>query len=369
MRILLFSWRGPKHPHEGGAEIVTSEYAKAWIQKGHQVVWFTSAFEGGKDHEIIDGIEIIRRGSEILSVQLQAIKWYLLQNRHRFDLVIDQFHGLPFFTPLFVKTPKLAFIHEVTKNVWRYNPLSEPWHSIVAFLGQRGEPFIFKLFYKNVPFLTVSDSTRNELIEWGIPKKNITVIHNGVKKVAPLNIPKKKIITFFGAIAEDKGIEDALKVFVLLKDQNVRFWVIGKYDNLYFKKVKRLVKKLDLSAKIKFWGYVSERKKNQLLAQSLVIVNPSVREGWGLTVIESAQMGTPTVAYKVSGLQDAIVDQKTGLLAKSKTPEALSSLVRKLLSDKKLYQFLQKEDKKWAKQFDWNISTKKSLQLINFLTQ
>lgn len=365
MNILILSWRGPKHPHSGGAELVTHEHAKAWVKSGHIVTLFTSDFEGAKKNEIIDGIKIIRRGNQILSVQFQAFRWYLFENQEKFDLVIDQFHGLPFFTPLYVRSRKLGFIHEVTKDVWKYNPLPEPFHSVVSLIGQKGEPWIFKCFYKNIPFLTVSESTRQELIEIGISKKNIEIIQNGVKTQIPEIIVKKPIVTFLGAIAEDKGIEDALTVFSLLKNKKLHFWVIGKHDDDYFKKVSQLSKKLSLSGRIKFWGFVSEKKKIELLAQSLVVVNPSVREGWGLTVLEAASVGTPTVAYNVSGLKDAIINNQTGLLSEEKTPEALAALTEEILSNKTLYKKLQQNGIKRAGQFDWKKSTGLSLKFIS----
>lgn len=363
-KILLFSWRGVKHPHAGGAEIVTHEYAKAWVKAGYAVTLFTSAFPGAKLEETIDGVRIIRRGGQILSVQWEAWKWLIFENKESFDLIVDQFHGLPFFTPLYARTKKLAFIHEVTKEVWKYNPLSEPFHSLVSFFGQAGEPFIFRLFYRGVQFLTVSESTKKELTGYSISEQNIKVIYNGVNIVAVKDRRKKPIITFIGAIAKDKGIEDAIKTFALLKNSHYRFWVIGKYDDDYFQEVKKIVHQYQLDSEVKFWGYVSEQKKFELLAQSLVVINPSVREGWGLTVIEAAAMGTPTIGYKVSGLKDAIIDGKTGLLSERKTPADLAELTINLLESAKKYNRMQKEAKKWAKSFDWSKSTKESLLFL-----
>lgn len=368
MKILIFSWRGPKHPHAGGAEIVTHEHAKAWIKAGHQVSLFTSFFPGAKSWEVIDGVNIIRKGSQIISVQFWAFIWYLFQNKENFDLVIDQFHGIPFFSPLFVKTKKLAFIHEVTKDVWQYNPLSQPLHTLVGKIGAFCEPFIFKLFYLKVPFMTVSDSTKKELTEIGIFKKNITVIHNGIN--GPSKIPQfkkdKNIVTFIGALARDKGIEDALMVFSLLskKNSDFKFWVIGKHDDEYFVYLKALTAKLGLTKKVKFWGFVRESKKFDLLGKSYLVINPSVREGWGLTVMEAGLMGVPTVAYNVAGLKDAIINGKTGLLTKINRPEMLSEKVLELFKNNKKYQTLSKGVKSWADKFNWEIATKKSRLLI-----
>lgn len=363
LNILIFSWRGPKHPHQGGAEIVTHEYAKAWVRAGHQVTLFTSHFDEAEFEEIINGVKIIRAGSQILTVQFWALWWYIFKNKTSFNLVVDQFHGLPFFTPLYVRSKKLAFIHEVTKDVWKYNPLSEPFHTFVSWFGQFTEPLIFKL-YKNIPFLTVSRSTKNELVEYGIQSKLIKVIYNGVHVVKTKKGQKKRVITFIGAIAKDKGIEDALIVFQSLVSTNYKFWVIGKHDDGYFQKIQKLVKLYNLGDRVKFWGYVSEKKKFELLSKSFLVVNPSVREGWGLTVIEAAFTETPTVSYKVSGLQDAIINKQTGILVEKQSPDLLAEQIRFLINNPSFYKKLQKGAKKWADHFDWEKATKQGLKLI-----
>jgi len=365
MKILILSWRGPKHPNAGGAEIVTHEYAKYWVESGHKVTLFTSSFENGKEKEDIDGVKIIREGGQILGVQMAAIFWYLVKNKEKFDLVIDHFHGIPFFTPLFVRIPKLAFIHETAKEVWMLNHMRFPFNLIYGLTGRITEPWIFRLFYRSIPFLTVSNSTKKDLKFWGID--DITVINNGINspKVKLLKKPRNKIITFFGSLSRDKGIETAIKVFSILqtKDSSLKFWIIGKGESKYLKGLKNLAKTLD---NIKFWGFVSEDQKYKLLAQSAVVINPSIWEGWGLTVIEAASVGTPTIAFDVPGLRDSIKDKKTGILVKDKSPEAMADEVLKNIDNKKILQ-LSKNALVWSKKFDWQKSKKESLKLINAL--
>ena len=111
MNILILNWRDPKNPKSGGAEIVTLEHAKAWIKSGNTVTWFTSKFSGAKNEEKIDGVNIVRRGN-FITVYLLAPFFYLSRQSSReggFDLVIDEIHGLPFFTPLYVRKPKIRF--------------------------------------------------------------------------------------------------------------------------------------------------------------------------------------------------------------------------------------------------------------------
>lgn len=367
MNILILSWRGPNHPNAGGAEISTHEHAKGWVSAGHNVTLFTSDYGGGKEKETMDGVKIIRAGYQVFGVHWRAFFWYLFSYHEKFDLVVDQFHGISFFTPLYVRNKKLAFIHEVAKEVWSLNHWPKPFNLIPASLGRIFEPMIF-IIYGRVPFMTVSNSTKNDLEKWGIPSKNITIIHNGANP-PKIKIPakeRKKTLIFLGVLSKDKGIEDALKIFAQLKrvDKDWRFWVVGKPDSKYTMRLKEIVKNEALERSVKFWGYVNPSLKYQLLAKSHLLINTSVREGWGLVVIEAASVGTPTVAFNVPGLRDSIVDGKTGILcSKNNMAEKIISL----LKDDKTYQKMRQSAISWSKKFSWNSSTKKSLRLINSL--
>lgn len=366
INILILSWRGPGHPHAGGAEIVTHEYAKAWVRVGHKVTLFTSTYPGAKSDELLDGVQIIRRGRQVFGVQLKAILWYLFENRDEFNLVIDQFHGIPFFTPIYIRNKKLAFIHEVAKNVWGLNPWPWPLSLIPAVLGPILEPLIFKIFYKKIPFLVVSESTKDDLVDWGIPQKNIYIIHNGVNIIKPKNTKKEKkfTITYLGALSKDKGIDYAIDAFNYLNARGkFNFWVIGMGSKEHFESLRKKSQALGLN--IKFWGYVDEKTKFELLARSHLLINPSVREGWGLVVIEAASMGTPTVGFYVPGIKDSVVDGKTGLLARDLSTKDLAENIIKLIKDEALYSRLQKKCIERSKNFTWEKATNLSLRLID----
>lgn len=369
MNILILSWRGPGHPHAGGAEQATHEYAKGWVKAGHKVSLFTSDYIGARKEEIIDGVKIIRLGSQIFGVHIEAFKWFLFGKHEKFDIVIDQFHGIPFFTPLYMREKKLAFIHEITKEVWSLNPWPYPFNLIPAVLGRVFEPFIFKLFYKKIPFLTGANSTKEDLITWGIPKKNITVIPYGVTSLKLKTYKKedKKTIIFLGALSKDKGIEDALKIFSILNQQDdFQFWIVGKGEEHYLKNLNSQSCKLGIDKKIKFWGFVTQGQKFELLSRAHILVNPSAREGWGLVVIEAASVGTPTVGYNVAGLKDSILDGKTGILC-NPNPRSCAEVTLSLIKDKKKYEILRKNCFEWSKKFNWEISYKESFRLIEKL--
>lgn len=369
MNILILSWRSPGHPNAGGAEQVTFEHAKGWVAAGHRIVWFSSEFKGGKIQEDISGVTIIRKGDYIVGVRIKALLWYLFGKHPKFDLVVDEFHGIPFFTPLYVRTRRFGFIYEVTKEVWAFNPWPKPFNLLPAILGTFFEPFIFRLFYRRIPFMTDSESTKQDLVSLGITRQNVMVVNPG----ATLFLPKghgdkdqKLTAMYLGAISRDKGTEDAIRAFAEIdrKDNQWQFWVVGSGSKDLVQKLKKLTSELDIDKKTTFWGFVSDKRKFELLSRAHVMINPSIHEGWGLVNIEANSVGTPVIGYNVHGLRDSIRDRVTGILVDKGDYRSLAVQAINLMREKERYAKFQKECKKWAARFTWDKATEQSLELI-----
>jgi glycosyltransferase involved in cell wall biosynthesis len=369
MNILILSWRGLGHPNSGGAEQVTFEHAKAWSRAGHGVWLFTSYFKGAKKKETVEGVNFIRSGRQFFDVQIKAFFWYFFGKHPKFDLVIDEFHGIPFFTPLYVRSRRLAFIHEIAREVWKLNPWPKPFNFIPSFFGSRFEPWIFKIFYKKTPFMTVSNSTKIDLIDLGIPKDSITIVNNGVKLDLTRNFPNKdakKTAMYLGALSEDKGTIDAIRAFgqIERKDDGWQFWVVGRGTKGIIPTLKDVAKNYGIDKKVKFWGFVSDKKKFELLARAHILINPSIHEGWGLVNIEANSLGTPVVGYNVHGLRESIKDGKTGVLVDRGNYARLAEESLKLVNDKEKYARFQRNVIKWGKKFTWEKATRESIELI-----
>lgn len=368
MNILVFSWRDPKHPLAGGAEQVMHEHMKGWISAGHKVTLYSSKIRGVAREEYLDGVKIIRGGNQYLGVQIAAFIYYMM-HKNNYDLIVDQFHGIPFFTPLYSKKPKLAVIQETARNVWFLNSFPKPLNWIVGILGYLSEPLIFH-FYKNTSFMTGSESAKRDVAKFGIREKNITVVPHGVNSSENYNVKGKsqiKTVTYLGILSKDKGIEDAIKCFLILNSRNsFNYWVIGRAETKKYKdKVLKLAK--PLGKKIKFWGFVTQEQKFNLLSKSHLLINPSVHEGWGLVNIEANSVGTSVVAYLSAGLIDSVKDNQSGVIVPNSTPEGLADMIDAILKDKELYQKLQAGSRAWSKNFSWEKSINKSLYLLERL--
>src|SRR3990167_6688151 len=117
MKIAIFNWRDIKNPASGGAEILTHEMAKRWVQKGHQVIQVSSNFKNGKRTETIDEVQFVRRGSW-WNVHVFAFFYYIFNLRKSIDIVIDEVHWFPFFSALYARDKTVALTCEVANKLF-----------------------------------------------------------------------------------------------------------------------------------------------------------------------------------------------------------------------------------------------------------
>lgn len=360
MKILLLNWRDPQNPKSGGAEIVTLEHVKAWVKAGHSIDWLTTKFLRSKNEETKDGIRIIRRGNVI--TQFFWVPYHYFVSGKKYDLVIDQIHGLPYMTPLFVRKKKLAFIHEVAGDIW-----DKMFPFPINKFGRLLEKICF-LFYKDIPFMTVSESTKSDLKKLGI--KNIYVIRNGFTfmPIQPVDKEDIPVFIFISRLVKMKGVEDVIDAFGVIKRElpDAKLWIVGDGEKSYLHFLQDKARKI-ASEDIIFFGKVSEEKKYTLLRKAHILLHASIKEGWGLVVIEAASQETPAVVYNVSGLRDSVIHNRTGIVVRINTPEEMGRQAIHLYQDKKRLKELQKNSRALAENLTWDNATSKSLALLNSL--
>jgi len=126
--------------------------------------------------------------------------------------------------------------------------------------------------------------------------------------------------------------------------------------------LKRLVRSYGLEDHVVFHGHVSEAEKVRLLQEAWVLVTASMKEGWGLVVIEANACGTPAIAFNVPGLCESIAHTHTGLLAESE--EDFVALVLRTLGDHGLRRDLSQNAVKFAGRFSWDEAAEKSLMIL-----
>ena len=98
---------------------------------------------------------------------------------------------------------------------------------------------------------------------------------------------------------------------------------------------------------------MSDRTKFEVLSGAWVHLLPSVKEGWGLSIVEAAHVGVPSVAYAdAGGVCESILDGVTGLLARDQ-PD-LAAQVDRLLTDPRLRREMGDKARVRSEQFTWD---------------
>ncbi len=352
MRLLAFNWRDPAHPEAGGAELHLSEILTRAVRDGDQVTWLSEAFPGSEPEDQFRGIRILRRGSWY-NAHLALAQLYRRRLREeRFDLVLEDINKVPFFTPCYVRPPVLAVVpHLFGATVFRE---ASP---AVGGLVWAHESLI-PLVYRGVPFLTISESTRADLVRRGIPRERIDVVLCGLEQSAysasaPPEKRERPVITFVGRLRKYKGAQYAVRALarVLGRVPDARLAIVG--DGPYRGRLESLARSLQVADRVEFLGALPHRAKVEALNRAMVAVAPSPKEGWGLTVIEANACGTPVVASRSPGLVESVRDGETGILVPHGDVGALAGAIADLLTDGPRRIAMAEAGLRWSHGFTW----------------
>jgi glycosyltransferase involved in cell wall biosynthesis/O-antigen/teichoic acid export membrane protein len=359
-KILIFNWRDTKHTFAGGAEVYIHELAKRWVKDGNHVTVFCGNDSKSARDEYVDGVQIIRRGG-FYFVYFWAFIYYIFQFRGRYDVIIDCENGIPFFTPLYAKEKKVLVIHHIHQDVFREG-LIRPLAIFATFLEMKVMPYA----YRNVQTITVSPSSKDDIMRFGISDEVPKIIYNGVdlKKYKPAQKHDKPLILYLGRLKHYKSVHVLINAAATLlkKIPDAQFVIAG--DGEEKNNLKKLVKSLGIEDKVNFVGKVTEEEKISLFQKAWVFVNPSAMEGWGITTIEANACGTPVVASRVPGLRDAVKNPHTGYLVKYGEADAFAEKIGKLITDKKLRTYMSKNAIEWSQSFDWDKSAQEAMKLL-----
>jgi glycosyltransferase involved in cell wall biosynthesis len=360
--ILVINWQDIRNPFGGGAEVHLHEIFKRIVGMGHQVTLLCCKHKNLPAEETVDGIRIIRRGNRNFFNFFVPYYYRRLKKNNAFDIVIDDINKIPFYTPRFVKEPIIGIIHHLFgSSIFIEAALP------VALYVKHAEKLIPRI-YKNIPMAVVSNSTKEELVSKGMLEKNISLVYNAVDSSAYSYEPEKKsprpIVGYLGRIKKYKSVNHLIVAFneVIKTIPEAELILVGDGD--YLPETKKLSTKLNLQKSVTFTGATHFQAKINFLNKMWFMVNPSPKEGWGLTVIEANSCGLPVIAADSPGLRDSVVDGKTGLLYPYGDTKKLAQLIIDLIQKNKLRNSFTNPCINWARQFNWNKSANDMIKLI-----
>jgi glycosyltransferase involved in cell wall biosynthesis len=362
MNILIINWQDIKNKYAGGAEVHLFEIFKRIVKIGNKVTLLCCKMKELPKYENVEGIDVIRIGNRPFFNWFVPF-YYLIKLKHKeLDVVIDDINKIPYFTPLYVRKPLLCISHHFFgKSIFKQvNPLS----GLYVYAFEKLMDFV----YKKQRFAVVSESTLEEFLQRGYRKENFTIIYNALDTTKfPFQVGAKNhfpTITYFGRLKKYKSIEHIFYAFKIVQKHfpDAKVYIIGRGD--YEEKLKEISKDLNIDNSVTFWGYVDEKRKIELLSQSHCVVNTSIKEGWGITNLESNACGTLVISANVPGLRDSVKDGVSGLLYEYGNIEELAEKIMLVLRDKELFERLSIGAITWAKNFTWENSATRMFELL-----
>ena len=360
MRILILNWRSLNDPLAGGAERATFEHAKRWV-KNHKanITWLSPRYDK-KDNEIIEGIHfkyiglpLTRKISQLIfrfPLFYFLVFWtYVTQFKGKIDVVVDEVHGIPFLTPLYVREKIIVYIHEVAGEIW---DLMYPFP--INKIGHFIEKLLY-LPYKKIKFVASPSATR-DLLNLGFNKNQITTLTYGITAPVVKAVPQKAkdlTIIFLNRLVKMKGPERAIDIFAKVHkvDKTAKLIFIGDGEPDFKDKLREKIKNSGLSKSVSFVGFVSEPEKFKILSKAHVLLNTSFKEGWGLVNIEANRMGTPVIAYKVKGNEDSVQTGVSGFVFNVGEEDKMAQKIVEIKKDEQI----RKSAIKYSNTFNWEI--------------
>jgi glycosyltransferase involved in cell wall biosynthesis len=252
---------------------------------------------------------------------------------------------------------------------------------VVTVQRQENKNFLKTLVYKNAVSCIAASSTIKRYFE-EIGVKNIEIIPNGIDLERFDNLDKEKsreklglkksefVIMTIARLEKVKGIQYLIKA---MKDNQLspqsrsapagqavisyQLLIIGEGSQR--QELEDLVKRLNLEKKVRFLGEVPNKKIPQYLAAADCFVLPSLKEGFGIVLLEAMAANVPVVAANVGGIPDIIEDGKTGILVEPKNPDGLAEAIMKIYSQPEFTQNLTKNARNNLEKYNWqNIAEK-----------
>ncbi len=240
-----------------------------------------------------------------------------------------------------------AFISGVPRRLHTFQ--GEVWSNKTGIIRYFFKTFDRLMVLCSTHLLVVSESEKQFLKkERVLLNKEATVLGSGSISGVDLNkfktnqkfrrvLREKKrikvddlVFMYLGRICKDKGLIDFAKAFKNLSKTNnkIKLMFVGPQEDETTEKLQNLFKD-NFKDIVFFEKYTSKPEKDLLIADILVL--PSYREGFGVAIIEAASLGIPSIGSNIYGIQDAIIDNHTGLLFKVGNKFDLEIKMKKLI--------------------------------------
>ena len=357
MKILLVNWQDIDNPQAGGAELHLFELFARLAGWGHQVHLICSGWQGAAPTATLRGISVERHGGRYSFALVGRRAVAAALRRESWDVVVEDINKLPLFLAPLTTLPFCVIIPHLFGST-AFQEVSWPIAAVVA-AAERPIPRI----YRRAGFHAISESTGDDLVARGIAPQQIRVIHPGIDSPAytpasGLDRTQSPTFLYVGRLKRYKGVEVAIRALALVRRQrpDATLDIAGSGDDR--PRLESLVRQLGLSEAVRFHGFVAEPRKQELFRSAWANLFPSPKEGWGLTIVEAAACGTPSLASDSPGLRDSVRHGSTGFLVPHGSWDGLADRMLELAANPQLVAQLGATARAHATAWSWDDAAK-----------
>ncbi|MCU1355612.1 MAG: hypothetical protein JWM89_1030 [Acidimicrobiales bacterium] len=314
MRILFLAWRDLENKLAGGSEVLIDHLGAGLTARGHDVALLCANPVGEPR-----AYRVQPNGGTV-GQYARAPLAYLRHFRDS-DLVVDVANGMSFYTPFWRRRASICFVNHIHTDQW------DQWFpKPIALVGREMENRMMPAVYRNRLFVAVSPSTADALEGMGVDRHRIRIIINGTNLPAePRPEGPDPLFVGIGRLVPHKRFDLAVKAWEQVRPHTGgRLVIAGQGPEL--EHLRSMA-----GPGVEIPGKISEADKEELISSAWLMVHPASHEGWGLVITEAAAYGTPSLAFRVPGLRDSIVDGMSGVLVDR--PEDLASTWRRIAED------------------------------------
>jgi len=363
VRILLVNWNDRENPQAGGAEIHLHELFSRLAIWGHEIHLVASGWPGCPTHAVVDGIQVTRIGGRhSFAVRGRGAVRHAMRQL-RFDVVVEDINKIPLFLPTLTPLPFVAIVPHLFGTT-AFAEASPPLAAVV-WAAEMPIPWV----YRKAGFHAISESTRDDLVRRGVAAERVVVIHPGVdaKTYRPdPATPRAPSPTFLylGRLKRYKGVEFAIRAVAVARKlrPDIMLDICGEGDDRL--RLERLATEHGVNDAVRFLGYVSEEEKRRLLRRAWAVVFPSPKEGWGITNVEAAACGTPSLSSDSPGLRESVQDGVTGYLGPHGDVLKLGARMAALAADPSLVERLGHAARTFAEGLSWESAARATIAHI-----
>lgn len=307
--IFVVSQRDIRHPRAGGAEKFVHTTLQQ-LAKREDVVHLSVEHPNLPAEERVDGIRYLRRGKNLITVIGHAFAFYI-RNHKQIELVIDHSNTHQFFTFVWARSKRVFLIHQFTQEIW-----IDFYGRVMGRALWFAEEMLLRLSRGRA--ITVSHSTKNDLYRCGFTDVRICLSGNTPKYFTLPESKKTGHFVYAGRLVPYKRVEDAIRLAVAV---GKKLYVIGRGQPEYEEWLRKFAQ--EMHADCEFMGFLPHDEKDDLIEHAEFLVMPSIREGWGLVITESGNLGTPSLVYDAPGTIEAVDQGRAGFVAQERSWEGL----------------------------------------------